>query len=77
MNLRWNGGKARAARDLWSLAPSRVAEYREPFAGNASMLWQIPTNVKRWINDIDPSTTRHYAPGGYDPETSASFFANY
>lgn len=60
MNLRWNGGKAKAARDLWSLAPSRVAEYREPFAGNASMLWHVPTNVKRWINDVDPDLIRYH-----------------
>jgi DNA adenine methylase len=60
MNLRWNGGKAKAARDLWSLAPSRVAEYREPFAGNASMLWHVPTQVKRWINDVDPDLIRYH-----------------
>lgn len=60
MNLRWNGGKSRAARDLWSLAPSGIAEYREPFAGNASMLWHVPTGVRRWINDVDVDVVRYH-----------------
>ena len=60
MNPRWNGGKLKAARDLWSLAPSRVAEYREPFAGNASLLWTVPTNIKRLINDVDPDLIRYH-----------------
>lgn len=60
MNLRWNGGKTKAARDLWSLAPSKVAEYREPFAGNASMLWCVPKQIKRWINDIDADVIRYH-----------------
>jgi len=60
MNLRWNGGKAKAARDLWSLAPSRVADYREPFAGNASLLWTVPSDIKRWINDIDCDVIRYH-----------------
>lgn len=60
MNLRWNGGKSNAARDLWSLAPLRVAEYREPFAGNASMLWLVPKDIPRWINDVDPDLIRYH-----------------
>lgn len=60
MILRYIGGKLKAARDLLSLAPASYAEFREPFAGNAPMLWVVPETVKRWINDIDPDLIRYH-----------------
>lgn len=60
MNLRWNGGKLKASFDLRSLLPMEFDEYREPFAGNASMLWVIPPDKKRWINDIDRDVVAYH-----------------
>jgi DNA adenine methylase len=54
MLLPYPGSKTNVARDLLSLAPVGFKEYREPFCGNASMLWAVPMAIKRWINDIDP-----------------------
>lgn len=58
MILRYPGSKERAARDLLSLAPLSYREYREPFCGNASMLWFVPTTKARWINDLDRDVHR-------------------
>lgn len=58
MLLPYPGSKTNVARDLLSLAPVGFREYREVFAGNASMLWVVPQTVKRWINDIDPDLVR-------------------
>lgn len=33
--------------------PQDIKEYREPFCGSAGIFWQMPTNISRWINDID------------------------
>lgn len=59
MNLRWIGAKAKAARDIMSLAPE-FSEFRDCFAGNASLLWHVPVTVRRWINDIDPDLIRYH-----------------
>jgi DNA adenine methylase len=48
------GGKYKVARDLLRLAPPSFREFRDPFCGNASLLWFVPTTVKRWINDLNP-----------------------
>ncbi len=58
MVTRYPGSKGKVARDLWSLRPPHVAEYREPFCGNASMLWVVPTSIPRWINDLNPAMVR-------------------
>jgi DNA adenine methylase len=52
--LRWPGGKSKAIPKIVRLLPERVAEYREPFCGAASVLFHA-RNVdfadKYWIND--------------------------
>lgn len=58
MILRYPGSKEKAGRDLMSLAPASYCEFRDPFCGNATMLWFVPTDKRRWVNDIDPDVTR-------------------
>ena len=55
MLIRYPGSKDKAAPDLLALAPADFTEYRDAFAGSAAMLWEVPTDVRRWVNDIDPN----------------------
>jgi len=62
VNLRWPGSKRRLAKTILSLAPPGWREYREPFCGNASILWAMNTKSKSiWLNDINPALMAYYA----------------
>lgn len=53
--LRYPGGKARVLKHLLPLTPSTVDEYREPFAGGASMAFAVARlhpEANIWINDL-------------------------
>jgi site-specific DNA-adenine methylase len=58
--LRYVGSKGKAARDLMSLAPIEIGEYREIFAGSACLLGQVPQEIPRWINDINPKVVNFF-----------------
>lgn len=61
MNHRWPGSKHHLAKTILSLAPSGWREYREPFAGNCSILWEMETRGRRlWINDKNPTLYNYY-----------------
>lgn len=50
--FRYPGGKRRLAKQIISKFPS-YDEYREPFCGGGSVFFNIPSDKKRWINDLD------------------------
>jgi site-specific DNA-adenine methylase len=61
MLFRYPGGKGgRLARYLAAMQPNRWIEYREVFAGNAPLLWVLPPDRSRWVNDIDPDIHRYW-----------------
>jgi DNA adenine methylase len=54
MIFRFPGGKKKVTKLILSKAPEEIEEYREPFVGGGSVFFAMPTNVKIWINDLDP-----------------------
>ena len=58
--LKAPGGKAKAARDFVSMLPSHFLEYREPFCYSAGVFWEIPTDKRRWISDLNPPIAKVY-----------------
>lgn len=58
--LRYEGSKARGARELIALRPLTYSSYCEPFAGSAAIFWKLRQNVPRWLNDLDPHVTGFY-----------------
>ncbi len=56
LQLKFPGGKTHVAKDLLAYAPWEFTEYRDPFCGNCPWITYtdiIPTNMPRWINDLD------------------------
>mgnify|MGYP001594517405 FL=1 len=60
MIFRYPGGKRKAIRKITNRMPNFVREIREPFVGGGSFFFAIPTDVKRWINDIHPGLISVY-----------------
>jgi len=58
--FRYPGGKSRAANLILSYAPFFYEEYREPFVGGGSVFFNISSDKKRWINDINCSLMEVY-----------------
>ena len=55
--LRYPGGKSRAIRQMKSLVPKGIQEYREPFVGGGSFfiyLKQVQPQLRFWVNDLNP-----------------------
>lgn len=67
MPLRYQGGKYKCGRQLVSLAPLDVDEYREPFAGGIGVFWHLPKSIPRWVNDINADVIRFYKSLRDDP----------
>jgi DNA adenine methylase len=57
--LRYPGGKNRVARMLLEYAPEH-REYREIFAGGASMFFHKPLAARNWLNDLHPGLYAFY-----------------
>lgn len=53
--FRYPGGKSRrsARQKILSYFPETFSEYREPMVGGGGIFFAIPTEVKRWVNDLD------------------------
>lgn len=60
MILRYPGSKLKLRSQIIGLAPSTYGEYREPFAGGASVFFGIEKDVRRWINDADSQVVAVY-----------------
>ncbi len=67
MLLHYPGSKFRASRDILSLAGD-YSEWRDCFAGGASILWRVPRDKRRWINDLDSDVVRFHKSMRDDPE---------
>lgn len=55
--LRYPGGKQKAIPQIAKYLPNHFKEFREPFAGGASVFFYISQtypNLSCWINDINP-----------------------
>lgn len=57
--LRYPGGKARAVKLLLPYVPPH-SEYREVFAGGASLFFRKPRVKNNWLNDIHPGLYAFY-----------------
>lgn len=62
MIYRFPGGKNKKSvvNKILSKAPLFYNEARFPFVGGGGIFWNIETNVKRWINDIDENLMSVY-----------------
>ena len=59
--LRYPGGKAKTAGTIRHYRPMRVQEFREPFAGGASMYFQTAYMFERaWLNDMHEGLIAFY-----------------
>lgn len=61
--FRYPGGKAKAAKKIFSYIPSTINEYRETMVGGGSVFFHLRDelpNVKCWINDVDENLISVY-----------------
>jgi len=53
MLMPYPGSKMKAIDRIMAGAPHEYGEFRSAFCGNEPLLWELPTDLPRWINDID------------------------
>jgi len=55
MIFRYPGGKSKKSirEEIICSFPKKYSEYRDPMVGGGGIFFAIPTNKKRWINDLD------------------------
>lgn len=53
MLFKYPGSKLKCVDMLMAAAPPQYGEFRSPFCGNEPLLWVLPTDLPRWINDVD------------------------
>lgn len=62
MILRYPGGKSKkTVRDqIFSRFPKEYEEFRDVMVGGGGIFFHVPTNKKRWINDVDENLMTFY-----------------
>lgn len=62
MIFRYPGGKSKKSvrEKIFSRFPDKYTEYRDPMVGGGGIFFAIPTNKKRWINDLDENLISVY-----------------
>lgn len=71
MNVfRYPGGKSKKAvrQTIQQYFPPTFKQYREPFVGGGGMFWSMPTNIPRWINDLNTDVVAVYEALGSRPD---------
>jgi DNA adenine methylase len=60
--FRYPGGKSKKSilEKIFSKAPKKYNEFREPFCGGGGVFFRIDPSVKRWINDKDEHLMQVY-----------------
>lgn len=53
MLFKYPGSKLKCLDMLMAAAPPQYGEFRSAFCGNEPLLWVLPTDLPRWINDLD------------------------
>ena len=60
MLLKYPGSKFSCRELLIDYAPFEFDEFRSPFCGNEPLLWSLPTDLPRWVNDLDEMIYRYW-----------------
>jgi DNA adenine methylase len=63
MIFRYPGGKSKKSvrEKIFSHFPEDYYEYRETMVGGGGIFFHVPTNKKRWINDLDTNLISVYS----------------